>query len=550
MDRPALREITLGQMLDEAIAQYPDNEAVVYVDRNFRLTYRDFGKLVDDVAKGLMALGVQKGEKVAIWASNVPYWVVFQFATAKIGAVLLMVNTYYKSAELEYLLKQSEAENLLLIDSFRDTDYVQIVYDLVPELKTQQRGYLRSERFPDLKRVFFMGPEKHRGMYSIPEILSLARMVPEEEYQARQASLDPHDVVNMQYTSGTTGFPKGVMLTHYNIGNNGYWIGENQRFTHKDRICLPVPLFHCFGCVLGVLAAVSHGATLVILESFNPLMVLSSVEEERCTALYGVPTMFIAVLEHRSFHRYDLSSLRTGIMAGAPCPVPVMEKVIEKMHMREVTICYGLTEASPVMTQTRVNDTIEQRTQTVGRAMPEIEVTIRDPETNQPVPPGVQGEVCCRGYNVMKGYYNNPDATAAAIDSEGWLHSGDLGTMDEDGYVRITGRLKDMIIRGGENIYPREIEEFLYRMEGIKDVQVVGVPSRKYGEEVGAFIILKEGFDYTPEDIRDFCRGKISRYKIPKYIAFLDEYPMTASGKIQKYKLRDLAAQMFPEAMK
>lgn len=550
MERPALREITLGQMLDEAIAQYPDNEAVVYVDRNFRLTYREFGKLVDDVAKGLMALGVQKGEKVAIWASNVPYWVVFQFATAKIGAILLTVNTFYKSAELEYLLKQSEAENLVLIDSFRDTDYVQIVYDLVPELKTQQRGYLQSERFPDLKRVIFMGPEKHRGMYSIPEVVSLARMVSEEEYLARQASLSPHDVVNMQYTSGTTGFPKGVMLTHYNIGNNGFWIGENQRFTSKDRICLPVPLFHCFGCVLGVLAAVSHGATLVILESFNPLMVLSSVEEERCTALYGVPTMFIAVLEHRSFDRYDLSSLRTGIMAGAPCPVPVMEKVIDKMHMREITICYGLTEASPVMTQTRVDDSIEHRTQTVGRAMPEIEVTIRDPETNQPVPFGVQGEVCCRGYNVMKGYYNNPDATAAAIDVEGWLHSGDLGTMDEQGYVRITGRLKDMIIRGGENIYPREIEEFLYRMEGIKDVQVVGVPSRKYGEEVGAFIILKEGFDYAPEDIKDFCRGKIARYKIPKYIAFLDEYPMTASGKIQKYKLRELAAQMFPEAMK
>jgi fatty-acyl-CoA synthase len=550
MERPALREITLGQMLDEAIAQYPDNEAVVYVDRNFRLTYREFGKLVDDVAKGLMALGVQKGEKVAIWASNVPYWVVFQFATAKIGAILLTVNTFYKSAELEYLLKQSEAENLVLIDSFRDTDYVQIVYDLVPELKTQQRGYLQSERFPDLKRVIFMGPEKHRGMYSIPEVVSLARMVSEEEYLARQASLSPHDVVNMQYTSGTTGFPKGVMLTHYNIGNNGFWIGENQRFTSKDRICLPVPLFHCFGCVLGVLAAVSHGATLVILESFNPLMVLSSVEEERCTALYGVPTMFIAVLEHRSFDRYDLSSLRTGIMAGAPCPVPVMEKVIDKMHMREITICYGLTEASPVMTQTRVDDSIEHRTQTVGRAMPEIEVTVRDPETNQPVPFGVQGEVCCRGYNVMKGYYNNPDATAAAIDVEGWLHSGDLGTMDEQGYVRITGRLKDMIIRGGENIYPREIEEFLYRMEGIKDVQVVGVPSRKYGEEVGAFIILKEGFDYAPEDIKDFCRGKIARYKIPKYIAFLDEYPMTASGKIQKYKLRELAAQMFPEAMK
>ena len=296
-----------------------------------------------------MAMGVQKGEKMAIWATNVPYWVAFQFATAKIGAVLLTVNTFYKTAELEYLLKQSECENLLLIDSFRDTDYVQTVYDLVPELKTQERGYLRSEKFPDLKRVFFLGQEKHRGMYSMPELLALSRVTSEEDYKARQASLDPHDVVNMQYTSGTTGFPKGVMLTHYNIGNNGFWIGENQKFTHQDRVCLPVPLFHCFGCVLGVLAAVSHAATLVILEGFNPLMVLSAVEEEKCTALYGVPTMFISVLEHRSFPRYDLSSLRTGIMAGSPCPAPVMEKVMDLMNMKEITICYGLTETSPVM---------------------------------------------------------------------------------------------------------------------------------------------------------------------------------------------------------
>ncbi len=549
MDKPALRAITLGQMLDEAILQHPDNEAVVYVDRNFRLTYRQFGELVDNLAKGLMAMGVQRGEKVAIWATNVPYWVAFQFATAKIGAVLLTVNTYYKRAELEYLLKQSECENLILIDSFRETDYVQTVYDLVPELKTQDRGYLHSAKFPDLKRVFFLGQEKHRGMYSMPELLALSRVTSEEEYRARQASLDAHDVVNMQYTSGTTGFPKGVMLTHYNIGNNGFWIGENQKFTHRDRVCVPVPLFHCFGCVLGVMAAVSHAATLVILEGFNPLLVMTAVEEEKCTALYGVPTMFIAVLEHKSFHRYDFSSLRTGIMAGSPCPVPVMEKVMEVMNMQEITIVYGLTESSPGMTQTRVNDTVEQRTRTVGRAMPEVEVRIVDPESGEEVPRGGQGEICCRGYNVMKGYYNNPDATAQAIDPDGWLHSGDLGTMDADGYVTITGRLKDMIIRGGENVYPREIEEFLYRMEGIKDVQVVGVPSRKYGEEVGAFVILKDGFDFAPEDIRDFCRGQIARYKIPKYVAFLDEYPMTASGKIQKFKLRDLASQYFPEAM-
>ncbi len=545
-----LREITLGRLLDEAVRDYPDNDAVVYVDRNFRLTYQEFGEVVDQLARGLMHLGVQKGEKVAVWATNVPYWVALQFATAKIGAVLLTVNTNYKSNELAYLLEQSEAENIFLIDGFRDTDYVATVNELVPELRVDPRGHLRSKRFPHLKRVFFLGPEKHRGMYSIPELLALGHMTSQADYQARQAALDPHDVVNMQYTSGTTGFPKGVMLTHSNIANNGFWIGENQLFTHKDRVCLPVPLFHCFGCVLGVLAAVSHGSTLVILEGFNPVHVMASVEQERCTALYGVPTMFIAVLEHRLFPKFDFSSLRTGIMAGSPCPVRVMRQVMDKMCMRDITICYGLTETSPVMTQTRVDDDVNRRVASVGRAMPAIEVRVVDPETNQPVPPGVQGEVCCRGYNVMKGYYNMPEATAQTIDTDGWLHSGDLGVMDEEGYLAITGRIKDMIIRGGENIYPREIEEFLYTMEGISDVQVVGVASRKYGEEVGAFIIPKPGVTLTPEEVRDFCRGKIARYKTPRYIAFVESYPMTASGKIQKYKLRETATKLFPEAMR
>jgi fatty-acyl-CoA synthase len=480
----------------------------------------------------------------------VPYWVAFQFATAKIGAVLLTVNTYYRNHELDYLLKQSDTENLILIDGFRDVDYVGTTYELVPELKTMERGRLKSERYPHLKRVLFLGQEKHRGMYSMPELEAMSVMVSDEEYKARQDELDPHDVVNMQYTSGTTGFPKGVQLTHYNIGNNGFWIGENQRFTEKDRVCLPVPLFHCFGCVLGVLASVTHGATMVILEGFDPLLVMASVDSERCTALYGVPTMYIAVLEHRSFKRFDYSSLRTGIMAGSPCPVPVMRRVMDSMNMKDITICYGLTESSPVMTQTRIGDPIEKMTETVGRPMPEVEVAVIDPETGERCGVGVQGEVCCRGYLVMKGYYNNPEATEKAIDKDGWLHSGDLGTFDEDGYLAITGRLKDMIIRGGENVYPREIEEFLYTMEGIQDVQVAGVPSRKYGEEIGAFIILKQGVEMNPEDVRDYCRGKISRYKIPKYIAFVDEYPMTASGKIQKYKLRDMGAELFPEAMK
>jgi fatty-acyl-CoA synthase len=548
MESPVLQSLTLGQILDRTIEKFPDNDAVVYDDRNFRLTYRQFGELVDQLAKGLMALGIQKGEKVAVWATNVPYWVALQFATAKIGAILLTINTLYKIAELSYVLEQSDCENIFIIDGYRDTDYVQTVYELVPELKTQQRGFLKSEELPFLKRVFFLGPEKHRGMYSITELTAMSSMVSDVEYKARQAGLDTHDVVNMQYTSGTTGFPKGVMLTHYNIGNNGYWIGANQALGSQDKICLTVPLFHCFGCVLGVLAAINHGSTLVILETFDPVAAMAAVESEGCTSLYGVPTMFIAMLQHKLFSKFNFKTLRTGIMAGSPCPVKTMEEVMEKMNMREITICYGLTEGSPVLTQTTLHDSVRLRVETVGKAMPAIEVAIMDPETRQPLSAGVQGEVCCRGYNVMKGYYKMHEATAKTIDENGWLRTGDLGVMDKDGYVSITGRHKDMIIRGGENIYPREIEEFIFRMDGIQDVQVVGVPSMKYGEQVGAFVILKKGVDHSPEDVRDFCRGKISNFKIPKYVIFTDNYPLTASGKVQKYKLREKAAALFPEA--
>lgn len=544
--KETLQNLTMGQLLDQAIERHPDNDAIVYVDRDLRMTYKQFGDVVDRLARGLMSLGVQKGEKVAVWATNIPYWVALQFATAKIGAALLTVNTNYKSTELAYLLEQSETENLFLIDGYMDTDYLQTIYELVPELREHKRGELKSARFPHLKRVFFLGQEKHRGMYALPEVMAMAPMTPAAEYEKCQAGLDCHDVVNMQYTSGTTGFPKGVMLTHYNIVNNGYWIGENQRFTSTDRVCLPVPLFHCFGCVLGVLAIVNHGATMVILEKFDPVQVMTAVEQEKCTALYGVPTMFIAVLDHKLFHKFDFSSLRTGIMAGSPCPVHVMRQVIEKMYMSEITICYGLTEASPVITQTLPDDDIRKRTETVGRAMPHIEVKIVDPETGREMPPGKQGEVCCRGYNVMKGYYNMPEATRKTIDGDNWLHSGDLGVMDAEGYLSITGRHKDMIIRGGENVYPREIEEFLYGMDGIVDVQVAGVPSKKYGEEVGAFVVKKAGSDLTAEDIQDYCRGKISRYKIPGHIAFVDAYPMTASGKVQKYKLREMSVELFP----
>ncbi|WP_300457164.1 AMP-binding protein [Desulfobacula sp.] len=542
-----LRDLTLGQILDHTVARFPDNEAIVYVDRDFRLTYREFSLLVDEMARGLMALGIQKGEKVAVWATNIPYWVTLQFATAKIGAVLLTVNTNYKKAELEYLLIQSETENIFLIDGFQDTDYVNTLYELVPELKTQQRGSLSSRTFPHLKRVGFLGQEKHRGMYSIPEIKALSVMTTHDEYLERQNQLSPHDVVNMQYTSGTTGFPKGVMLTHYNIGNNGFFIGANQKFTEKDRVCIPVPLFHCFGCVLGVLAAVNHGTCMVILEGFDPLLIMASVEQERCTSLYGVPTMFIAILDNPLFSKFNFSSLRTGIMAGSNCPIHVMEQVIEKMNMTDITIIYGLTEASPGMTGTRIGDELRLRVETVGRAFHHVEVKVIDIETGETVSPGVQGEVCCRGYNIMKGYYNNPEATRQAIDADGWLHSGDLGVMDDQGYLSITGRHKDMIIRGGENIYPREIEEFLYRMEEIKDIQVAAVPSEKYGEEVGAFIVLKETADIDESDVIDFCRGQIARYKIPRYVHFLDAYPMTASGKIQKFKLTELSEELWPD---
>jgi fatty-acyl-CoA synthase len=543
-----LREWTLGQVLDHTVERFPDKDAVIYADRGFRRTWREFGRNVDELAKGLMALGVQKGEKVAVWATNVPYWVALQFATAKIGAVLITVNTSYREHELRYLLTQSECENLFIIDGYRDHDFIQTLYAVAPELRTRARDNMKSAALPHLRRVFFLGVEKQLGMYSIPEVTALSVMVGDAEYAARRASLDPWDVVNMQYTSGTTGFPKGVMLTHAGVGLNGYWIGAHQRFSDKDRVCLPVPLFHCFGCVLGVSACVNHGATMVILESFNPLHVMEAVDSERCTALYGVPTMFLAVLEHRMFKRFDFSSLRTGIMAGSVCPEPLMRRVMNEMFMKEITICYGLTEASPVMTQSDVTDSLEVRCSTVGRPMPGIEVRVADSRTCGELPRGEVGEVLCRGYNVMRGYYNMPEATGEAINPEGWLHSGDLGVMDENDFLRITGRIKDMIIRGGENIYPKEIEEYLMGMEGVHDVQVVAVPSRRYGEEVAAFIIPKKGFEIAVEDVRDFCRGKIAWHKIPRYVATLDEFPMTGSAKIQKYRLREMAAELFPEA--
>ena len=532
---------TIGRVFEEQVALHSDEDFLIYADRGLRFTFRAFNDRVNRLAKGFLAIGIRKGDHVGLWATNVPDWLTVFFATTKIGAVLVTVNTAYRLHELEYLIEQSDITTLCLIDGYRDSNYVSMVNELIPELKTAQRGKLSSARYPCLKNLVFIGPEKHRGMFNTQELLLLGSQVEDAELDRIKNSLNCQEVVNMQYTSGTTGFPKGVMLTHHNILNNGFTIGENLKLTHADRLCLCVPLFHCFGLVLCMMSVITHGASVVAVEQFDPLLVLASVQQEKCTVLCGVPTMFIAELNHPMFKLFDMTSLRTGIMAGSPCPTEVMRRVIEEMNMREITIVYGLTETSPGMTQSRTDDPLEDRVNTVGRAFPGVEVKVINPETGEECPVGVNGEMCCRGYNIMKGYYKMPEATFQVIDKNGYLHSGDLGFKDEKGNFHITGRIKDMIIRGGENIYPREVEEYLRGIEAIKDVQVVGIPSAKYGEEVAAFIILKDGALLTEEEVLDFCRGRISRYKIPTHLFFVDDFPMTASGKVQKYKLKDRA---------
>ncbi len=536
-----LIEITVGGMLEEMTRKYPDHECVLYSDRPFRKTYSEFNSICNSVAKSFMKMGIKKGDHVAMWATNVPEWLITLFATAKIGAVLVTVNTNYKIFELEYLLKQSDSNTLVLIDGFKDSNYIQILNELCPEIKDSKPGQLNIEKFPFLKNVISVSENKYPGMFGWSDMMNMGSDISDDELYAISSSLNCQDVINMQYTSGTTGFPKGVMLTHFNIINNGKCIGDCMHFTHEDRLCIPVPFFHCFGLVLAVMACVTHGTTMIPLEYYQPLKVMQTIQKEKCTAVYGVPTMFIGILEHPEFNNYDYSSLRTGIMSGSPCPVKYMELVVDKMNMKDITIPYGQTEASPVCTQTRIGDSLERRVATVGRSLPFIECKIVDPETGRDLPDGVPGEFVARGYNVMKGYYKMPEATAQAIDEDGWLHTGDLAVRDEHGYYKITGRIKDMIIRGGENIYPKEIEEFLYTLPEIKDVQVIGVPSKAYGEEIMACVILKEGCTITEDGVKSAVRSHMARHKTPKYVSFVDSFPMTASGKIQKYKMRENA---------
>ena len=527
-------------MLSNIAKKYPTKLAVKYIEVNYTRTYYEFNKEVDKYAKGLLGMGIGKGDHVAIWATNYPEWLILFFATARIGAVLVTVNTNYKEAELEYLLSNSDSKALFICDGIKDIDCEKIIYSVCPELKTSKPGELHNEKLPFLRYVVSLD-NWYDGMYNWSQIPYFGVLISNDEFNAIKHSIDPDDVVNMQYTSGTTGFPKGVMLTHNNIVNNGKAIGDCMKFSSKDKLCIPVPFFHCFGMVLAIMAAVTHGAAMVPLLWYTPMKVMHAVEYEKCTAVHGVPTMFIRILEHRDFSRYDFSSLRTGIMAGSPCPVKVMRDVVDKMHMSEITITYGQTEASPACTMTTVDDPLEIRVNTVGKEMPFMETKIVDPDTGEDLPDGTPGEFVVRGYNVMKGYYKMPEATAAAIDKDGWLHTGDLAIRDANGYYRITGRIKDMIIRGGENIFPKEIEDFIYTHPDVVDVQIVGVPSEKYGEEAYAFVIKRPGSSVTEKDIQTYVANNMARHKVPSYVEFIDQMPMTASGKIQKFVLRDMA---------
>ena len=539
-------ERTLGEQIALMAEKYPDDVMINYTDRDYKRTWKEFNEECEIIARGFMSLGLKKGSHISIWATNVPAWLLTFFGSAKMGGVLVTVNTSYKIFELEYQLRQSDADAIVMIDGYKGTSYIDIVNELIPELKDSEPGNLCSDKFPRLKSIIYAGEgECPKGMVKFDDLYTLAENTPVSEFEAVRDSCDCKEVVNIQYTSGTTGFPKGVMLTHYNILNNGQTIGDSMNFTHADKLCITVPFFHCFGMVLALMSCITHGTGFVPIDMYKPQKVMDALVNEKCTAVHGVPTMFIGMLEHPDFDKYDFSNMRTGIMAGSPCPVKAMEDVIEKMHMSEIVIVFGQTEASPGCTMTRTTDSIERRCTTVGRAFPGVECKVIDPETGKEVPDGEIGEFCARGYNIMKGYYKMPEATAQAIDEDGWLHSGDLVMRDSEGYFKVTGRLKDMIIRGGENIYPKELEECLYHHPQVKDVQVIGVPSKKYGEEVCACVILKDGETATEEDIKEYYKNNVAFFKIPKYIWFMDEFPMNAAGKIKKFELRDMAVEQF-----
>jgi len=530
---------SVGGVLEDAAANWPDQPALIVRHQSIRWTYRELNERVTAIARGLLALGLKTGDRVAIWSPNNAEWVLTQFASARAGLILVNINPAYRITELEYAVRKVGCRALILAPSFKSSDYLSIVRELIPAVAATRGGRIRSSAFPLLEFLIQLGREDVPGFMSFHSLAALAPQTSLEMMNAIAARIDPDDPINIQFTSGTTGSPKGATLSHFNIVNNGLFTGEGIRLSPADRLCIPVPLYHCFGMVMAVLGAVTHGTAMVLpSEAFDAEGVLTAVAVEKCTALYGVPTMFIAELDHPRFKDFDLSSLRTGIMAGAPCPIEVMKRIIGQMHMRDVTICYGMTETSPVSFQSHVDDPLEKRVGTVGRIHPHVQVKIIGPD-GQVVPRGTKGELLTRGYSVMRGYWDDPAKTADAIDSAGWMHTGDLATIDDEGYCNIVGRVKDMIIRGGENIYPREIEEYLYRHPKVLDVTVVGIADSKYGEEVCAVIRLHEGETCVDEEIINFCRGQIAHYKVPRYVRFVDQFPMTVTGKVQKYLIRE-----------
>jgi len=540
----ALIEQTIGSFFDAMADRVPDHEALVSCHQNIRYTYRELQTETRRLASALLHLGLQRGDRIGIWSHNNAQWLLTQLATANIGVVLVNINPAYRLAELEYAVNKVGCKALITMPEFKHSNYIEMIQALAPELAGSTPGALNCARLPDLKTVIHLGGQQVPGMLRFSDFIATGDAQDARLAQVA-ATLDARDPINIQFTSGTTGFPKGATLTHRNILNNGFFIGEAMHLTGADRLCIPVPLYHCFGMVLGNLACLTHGATIVYPnDGFEPLSVLQAVQNERCTGLHGVPTMFIALLDHPRFAEFDLSTLRTGIMAGSPCPIEVMKRVVRDMHMAEVTIAYGMTETSPVSCQSDADTPLEQRVATVGRVQPHLEVKIADPESGNiagaTVAPGVTGELCTRGYSVMHGYWGDPERTAEAIDADGWMHTGDLATMDAQGFVNIVGRIKDMVIRGGENIYPREIEEFLYRHPAIQDVQVVGVPDPKYGEELCAWIVLRPGATLNETELRAFCDGQIAYYKVPRYMRFVDAFPMTVTGKVQKFKMREM----------